>query len=207
MLAKNKKKIRGWRRRIKELDRWFEHKRSVELETFLARGEVYVKIQIDPWSRLAERIIPPWYFKHILVRLLQVHDAWKVAFEKSGVAYDLHVWLNDPHTHRSQVVCARVDNPGETRSNYYRKSEEQKDFPYEKWGSRQYNLSDFDWELYDDEIFLFKDLDELSEEDIKEISKNGFREDKIVLHGHEEIQYSKKAGDIWIGRLGLTSKK
>ena len=207
MLTKNKKKIRGWKRRIKELDRWFEHYRSVDLEIFLTRGEVYMKIQIDPWNRLAERSIPPWYFKHILSRLLQVHDAWKVAFEKSGVAYDLQVWLNDPKTHRSQLVCARVDRAGETLRNYYRKSKEQKDFPYEKWESTQYNLSDFDWELYDDEIFLFKDLDELTEDDIKEISKNGFREDKIVLHGQEEIQYSKKAGDVWIGRLSLASKK
>jgi hypothetical protein len=115
--------------------------------------------------------------------------------------------LNDPCTHRSQVVCARVDLPGETRCNYFRRSDELKEFPFEKWGSRQYNLYDFDWELYDDEVFLFKDLDELTEYDIKKISKNGFREDKIVLHGQEEIQYSKKTGDVWIGRLGLQGKK
>jgi len=201
MLRCNKKKIRGWKRRIKELDHWFEYYRNVDIESFLYRGEAYVKIQIDPWNRMHERTPPAWYFKLILARLIKIHHEWKDMFEKLSVPYDLQVWLNNPHTQRSQVVCARVDHPGKTRSNYYRKSNEEKDFLYEKWGKSPYNLSDFDWELYDDELFVFKNLDQLQEHEIKNLLRNGFSEQRIVLNEKEEVQFSKKVGDVWIGRF------
>ncbi len=206
-MIKNKKRIRGWKRRINQVDRWFQRCQNADLESFLSLGEVYVKIRIDPWNRLHERTPPIWYFKLIVARLIQIHHEWKKAFDKSGVAYDLQIWLNDPHTQRSQVVCAHVDLPGETRSNYYRKSKEQKDFPYEKWGNRLYNLADFDWELHDDEVFVFKNSDELQEAEIKNLLRNGFSEERIALNEQEEVQFRKRVGDVWIGRLGLASNK
>ena len=168
---------------------------------------MYVKIQIDPWNRIHERTPPAWYFKLIIARLIQIHHAWKKTFDKSGVAYDLQIWLNDPHTQRSQVVWAHVNLSGETRSNYYRKSIEQKDFPYEKWGNRLYNLADFDWELHDDEVFVFKNSDELNEVEIRTLLRDGFSQERIVLNEQEEVQFSKRVGDAWIGRLGLASNK
>jgi hypothetical protein len=84
---------------------------------------------------------------------------------------------------------------------------EQKDFPYEKWGNNLYNLADFDWELHDDEVFVFKNSDELNEDEIKTLLIDGFSKERIVLNEQEEVQFSKRVGAVWIGRLGLASSK
>src|SRR5690606_27292073 len=59
----NKKKIRGWKRRIKEIDRWFEIYKMPDLDRFKTREEAYVKIRISPWNLVCERVPPNWYFR------------------------------------------------------------------------------------------------------------------------------------------------
>src|SRR4051794_8395529 len=113
MTEVNKKKIRGWKRRIKAIDSWFETYRMPDLDRFQDRGSAYLKIRISPWNLLCERVPPNWYFQLILQKLVVVHDTWKVIFEREQVPFDLQIWLNYPNTIRSQVVCAKVNCVGE----------------------------------------------------------------------------------------------
>lgn len=195
----NKKKIRGWKRRIKEIDRWFEAYKMPDLDRFKARGEAYVKIRISPWNLVCERVPPNWYFRLIARKLVLIHDLWKDIFESEQIPYDLQIWLNYPNTIRSQIVCAKVDSYGKTRDDYYRKSVRNEMLP-KMWADGMQELKKFSWQQYDDEDFAFKHLQYLDKQEIEELLGLGFIEDEIIIDGVEDTRYSKKVGNVWIGR-------
>jgi hypothetical protein len=159
-----------------------------------------VKIRIDPWNRLCERVPPSWYFRVIIERLLEIHDYWKEAYNKLNKLFDLQIWLNDPNTIRSQVVCASVDAPGEQRNNYYRISKDKTEFPHTKWNAEKYDLLRFEWTLFDDEDIRFKNAEGLGDEEIEELLRMGFKEEQTVLTGGPETMYVRKVGHVWVGR-------
>jgi hypothetical protein len=113
----------------------------------------------------------------------------------------LQIWLHEPSTIRSEVVCARVEVPGEKRDNYYRRSKNEKSFPHRKWASDAYDLNKFNWKLYDYEDLRFKRAEELDDEEISELIKHGYVEEQIEMNNQNDIMYSKKTGYVWVGRL------
>ena len=201
MAYSNRKKIRGWKRRIKHIDKWFVSAKECNFELFNNLKEDYTKIRIYPWNLLSERIPPNWYFRLILEKLIVVHELWKNKYDGYNCSYDLQIWLNDPNTIRSHVVCAQVENSGDRRENYYRKSKDQLEFPFNKWKSKAYDLKKFEWILFDDEDLHFKNIEGLDDQEIDELLKTGFLAETIDIEKKEETMYSKKVGHVWIGRF------
>lgn len=204
MRLTNKKKIRGWKRKVKEVDRWFEVNKAPDLSQFESKGEEYVKIRIDPWNRLCERVPPDWYFRLVIQKLVLIHNLWEEIFESQKIPYDLQIWLNYPNTIRSEVVCARVDDIGGVRDTYYRKSPKNGPLPL-SWADSVPELQKFTWQQHNDEDLWFKQIQELDEDDINELLREGFIEEKVVLEGRDETMYSKKVGNVWIGRVSKAS--
>ena len=200
----NKKKIRGWKRKVKEIDRWFEANKMPDLRHFEAKGEEYIKIRIDPWTRVCERVPPDWYFRLVIHKLVLIHNLWEEIFKGQKIPYDLQIWLNYPNTIRSEVVCAKVDSFGGVRDNYYRKSSKNKPLPL-SWADSIPELQLFTWQVHDDEDFCFKQIEELDEDEIHELLKAGFIEEKVVLESRDETMYSRKVGNVWIGRINKIS--
>lgn len=66
----------------------------------------YVKIWLDPWSRLVPRNPPVWFQRRILAALLGILESWRRTLDAAGEPYYLRLWLFDPEFHRSQVVAA-----------------------------------------------------------------------------------------------------
>jgi hypothetical protein len=157
-------------------------------------------VRIDPWNRLCERIPPSWYFRLIIGRLIDIHDEWKKAYRGLNRPFDLQIWLNDPNTIRSQVVCASVDAVGEQRNNYYRMSKDEIKFPFTKWKFDKHDLLRFEWTLFDDEDLRFKNTEGLDGEEIKELERIGFSKEQTVLNGGPETMYVRKVGHVWVGR-------
>jgi hypothetical protein len=200
MIDSNKKKIRGWKRRIKHIDVWFEKNKNPNINHSKNRGEDYIKIRIDPWNRLYERIIPDWYFRLIISKIILIHDSWRRQYESLDIYFDLQIWLNNPNNIRSEIVCAKVDTPGGKR-NYYRKSADIKNFPCAKWADDAYDLGKFDWELFDDEYLRFKEAEGLSDDEVAELLNSGFKAERTKILNQDDTMYSKKVGDVWVGRL------
>jgi len=200
MIDNNKKKIRGWKRRKTHVDLWFDQYKASHIESFKNWGEDYVKVRIDPWNRLCERVPPSWYFRLIIEKLIAIHDDWKKIYTELGQPFDLQIWLNDPNSIRSQVVCASVNQKGERRDNYYRVSKDDLVFPDKKWDSDKYKLSRFEWTLFDDEDLGFKNVEGLEDEEIEELKKMGFKEEQTILNGEPETMYFEKVGHVWVGR-------
>ncbi|WP_254411200.1 hypothetical protein [Dyadobacter diqingensis] len=199
MLQTNRKKIRGWKRRKKQINIWFNANKVPDLDKFHSKGEDYVKVRIDPWNRLCERIPPNWYFRLILQKIVIIHNQWKAFYGNQTTPYDLQLWLNFPNTIRSEVVCAKVNAVGERREDSYRRSDIEKGLPKEFVANNDI-LNHFRWEVFDDEDIQFKKLSYLEEYEVTELLHSGFQEEKVVVRGKEDIMYSRKVGNVWIGR-------
>jgi hypothetical protein len=188
----NKKKVRGWKRQIRKLERWKIQHLNLELNRY---GYSYVKIWLDPWYRLEKRNPPIWFQRLILAALLEIYESGREQVLARGEKLYLKIWLFDPHFITSQVVAA----VGE-RINYYEdlfaQSNETKSFPYQKYLNRSYNLQDYDWVLSVDEDMYFEREDELSVEDTESLKKIAFR---VVEVSNGDKMYGVKKGDLWLG--------
>ena len=77
-------------------------------------------------------------------------------------------------------------------------SEIDKPFPVEKFASKGYDLTAFEWILADDAIIHFE-----SDFDYADFTADELLAERYVkkIQGDNEVYYAKRAGDIWIGRL------
>lgn len=72
----NKKRIRGWKRRMKQIDQWKKHNMHLDLEELRSAQRDYVKLWIDPFYRLNRRNPPVWYSRLLLEAMIEVYHAW-----------------------------------------------------------------------------------------------------------------------------------
>jgi hypothetical protein len=123
------------------------------------------------------------------------YSEWQKTFDNLGLPYDLQLWLYDPAYIRSEIICYKMQQHGE-QMRFSWESDLSKSFPYEKLGSKWYNLHDFEWILADDEDVCFEDdLD-------ADFTSDDLLADEYVRkeQGDGMVYYAKRFGDIWIGR-------
>ncbi|MDX6613634.1 MAG: hypothetical protein QOD75_2820 [Blastocatellia bacterium] len=188
----NKKKVRGWKRQIRKLERWKNQNLNLELNRY---GYSYVKIWLDPWYRLEKRNPPIWFQRLILAGLLEIYESWRKQLIIKGEKFYLKIWLFDPHFITSQVVAA-VGKRVTYYEDLFAQSNETKAFPYQKYLDGIYNLHDYDWDLSVDEDVYFEREDELSAEDIESLKKIVFR---VVESSDGDKMYGVKKGNLWLG--------
>jgi hypothetical protein len=188
----NKKKVRGWKRQIRKLDKWKLRNLNLELNRY---DYDYVKIWLDPWYRLEKCNPPIWFRRLIIAALLEIYGNWHKQLLKRGGKFYLKIWLFDPHFIDSQVVAA----VGE-RIHYYEelfvKNTESRKFPYQKYFHGSYNLHDYNWDLHVDEDVSFERADELEADEIASLQRVATRTEKLP---DGETIYAVKRGDLWLG--------
>ncbi|MVN85663.1 hypothetical protein GO986_02675 [Deinococcus sp. HMF7620] len=102
----NKRKVRGGQTQLRRVDQWRQQNLTPDWSHLAHNGVDYVKLWIDPWSRLPAREPPAWLRRRMLSGLLDIHDAWtRASAGRPDVAY-LALWLCWPHFASSQVVMA-----------------------------------------------------------------------------------------------------
>jgi hypothetical protein len=124
------------------------------------------------------------------------YSEWQKTFDNLDLPYDLQLWLYDPAYIRSEIICYKMQQHGE-QMRFSWESDLSKPFPYEKLGSKQYNLHDFDWILADDEAVCYEDDLEDADFNADDLLADGYSRQG---QGDETIYYAKRLGDIWIGR-------
>jgi hypothetical protein len=102
----NRKKVRGWKRRIRQLEAFRLEHRELDVEALRHGGRHYVKIWLDPWRRLVPRNPPYWYRRRIVAAFIDILDAWRERLEAAGEPYYLELWLFHPDFYDTQVVAA-----------------------------------------------------------------------------------------------------
>ena len=87
-----KKKIRGHKRRWKEIEAWIDSYKNHDIGYLTRFDRDYAKIRVHPWSgiSLTESQIPEpkgETKKRILKGLIQIYDSWKNTLEQLGEPY------------------------------------------------------------------------------------------------------------------------
>ena len=191
----NRKKVRGWKRRLRELERFRLAHRELDVDA-LRRNEVaYVKLLLDPWSRLVPRDPPVWFGRRVLAAFLDILRSWHGALEATGEPYYLRLWLFDPRFHRTQVVAAMGD-----RIRWYEKSFEPAagapPLPPPHLGDPAYDLAALEWEPCRDTDVLLED----DAADERELARIRLRASRVEYASWGQPLFLFDRGLVWLGR-------
>jgi hypothetical protein len=189
-----RKKIRGWRRRLRQVERWGEWISQPDLDWFKRRGYTYERCTLSPFYMFEKRHPPVWFYKHIIAKLIAAFESWTKVFEEMDIYYDLHLWLYDPAYIRSEIICYQVKQQGELRRLSY-ESATDKPFPYAKLASPGYDLTRFDWVLAKDEDVVFES--EYADFTTQDLLADGYTRE---VQQDGKVYYAKRLGDLWTGR-------
>ncbi|CAM4517052.1 hypothetical protein [Paenibacillus typhae] len=202
----NKKKIRGWKRKIKQIEQWKQRHIDLDLEQLSFNNRNYVKIWIDPFYRLTRRNPPMWFSRLILEAMIEIYQSWFLQIKRLNEPFYLKIWLYNPNFIQSQIVIAFREY-----INYYDNtfdtSNEVKAFPSEWYGSIA-GLEQFKWLLAIDSNKYW--LSELKEDiplgfktakGVEVIKNKAYKCDTLTLNYGEDTVYSVKVGDVWIGEI------
>jgi hypothetical protein len=190
----NSKKIRGWKRRVKQINAWGEQIKVPQLGNFYQRGGyTYERCILYPFYVLEKRQPPLWFYKLIVSKFLIAYFHWEEVFEKINVPYDLQLWIYDPNYMWSEIICQRVDSISE-RHDYFPMSDLNKSFPFKKFDN-PYSTK-FKWQLADEETMILE----------SELEDEGFTEEELIgtgyikkQHDHYGAYFAKRLGDVWVG--------
>jgi len=108
----NRHKVRGWKRRLRQLERLEKEHLCLDLESLYHFHYHFIKLQLDPWNRLVKRNPPFWFRHRVLQTLFKVAKAWQEQVQALDAPCYLAIWIFHPCFYQSQVVVAideRVD--------------------------------------------------------------------------------------------------
>ncbi|NQX67583.1 hypothetical protein HQN90_15785 [Paenibacillus alba] len=204
----NKKKIRGWKRKIKKIEQWKENTLNLDIENLNKYQRDYVKLWIDPFYRLTRRNPPTWYCRLLLKAMFEVYFNWNSEIKGINKDYYLKLWIYEPNFINSQIVVA-VNDCLHFYDNPFIVSEIQKPFPLQKYKELSNIIDQFEWELcYETQDYieshLVQDYNDglYSENKIINIRSKAFLVDSITYpEGKKDAVYFVKKGYVWIGKF------
>ena len=187
----NKKKIRGWKQQLRNLEQWRQAQRVPNLPALETYGETYVKIWLDPWHRLVRRDPPPWFRRKIATALLALYRDWQQALLQRGKPFRLLLYLHEPNFINSQLVAGKPH-----LATYHPPDPAQPPFPAERFFAPGTAPQDITWQpLIEEDLFLEK-LDELTPETIARIKKRAYH---ISTISSGDTCYHIRTGSAWVG--------
>jgi hypothetical protein len=210
------KKIRGHRRRWKEIDSWVESHKNLDLDYLQNRQRNYAKIRVHPWSGISmlnsEIPVPHGETKiRILSGLIEIYESWKIKLDQLGEPYYLKLWLFEQRFKNSQVVCAIGDFLDFYGNTFY-KPDYSKKLNAQDYGRLDKAVSEFSWDYrLDEDHFdnsepgspeLYATLEDYEEDKrwFQKILKKPHRTTVFEQPiGEATESYSFKKGCIWLG--------
>ncbi|KZL51011.1 hypothetical protein PN488_13175 [Nodularia spumigena CS-591/12] len=193
--SKNKKKIRGWKKRIRQIEKWKQRNFNVDLSN---SNYDHVKIWIHPWSSLAKPSPPLWYRRLILSAMFEIYHNWKKQLIERGEPFYLKIWLFHPRFSHSQVV-AGIGERIDWYENVFPIPENQYEpFPYQEYDSNLYNLHDLTWELRIDDFEQYEKMDELTPQEVEVLQKTAYH---ITQTSDGDTLYAVWLGSVWVGDI------
>lgn len=193
----NRKKVRGWKRRLRQLERFRLAYRALDVDALRSSHYDYVKVWLDPWSRLGGRNPPVWFRRRILAALLDIHDAWRAELEKTDEAFYLEVWLFHPDFHRSQVVAA-MDWRMEHYQNVFPPAPTAAPRPPALYDDPAYDLDRFQWRAGTEVNVYFASPGDLDADTAADFAR---RASRIQQQSTGDTLYYFEQGTVWQGAL------
>ena len=211
------KKIRGHKRRLKQIEHWRHWHLTTDLKEILKHHENhYAKIRIYPWNGFtAGNSITPEPKGStklaMLNGLFDIYNNWKQQLDKIGKPYYLKIWLYEPHFSKSQVVCA-INEKLDFYEDTFLEGKENKKLDASKYGSATEQLEKLTWNhCIEEEHYqnnFVGNIDEYSSPQDFYKTRRWFN--RILKKPHRTTPYDErtadcfefysfKAGNVWVG--------
>ena len=196
----NRKKVRGWKRRLRELERFRRAHLALDVGALRRDELAYVKLWLDPWSRLAPRDPPVWFRRRVLAAFLDVLHAWHRALEAAGEPYYLRLWLFDPRFHRTQVVAATGGRIA-WYETMFAPAAGAPPLPPPHYRDPAYDLAALEWEpCLDTDVLLADDA-----ADMRELGRLVLRASRLEQTSDGQALLLFDRGRVWLGRPAAAS--
>jgi hypothetical protein len=194
----NKKKVRGWKRRIRQLERLRLAYRELDVEWLRGAERQYVKIWLDPWSRLVPRNPPYWYRRRVLAAFVDIYASWRRVLEASGEPYYLELWLFHPDFHSTQVVAA-VGSMLKFYDKVFEPAPNGAPRPPALYDDPDYDLDRFRWRAGTEVYVRLKSIEVVDAEDEARLAREADRVETSRYTG--DTMYIFEMGSVWQGSL------
>jgi len=208
----NKKKIRGWKRRVKQIDQWKLRYIELNMGQLKANQRDYVKLWIDPFYRLTRRNPPVWFFRLLLAAMVEVYHSWHQTLKQLDEPFYLKIWLYHPNFIQSQIVAAFRECL-HFYDHTFDENNESKAFPIHIFRNTD-ALDQFKWELYkDSDYYWLSQLQEdielgwRTEKEIEAIKAKAYHLESVELGNGMDTLLHVKVGDVWLGEIRYDGTK
>lgn len=212
------KKIRGQRRRWKDINNWVESHKVLDLDYLESSHREYAKINVHPWSGISMLnseflVVSGETRKRMIKGLFEIYKSWKLELDKLDEPYYLKIWLYNPHFSKSQVVCA-IGNFLNFYESTFHLPGNKKEMTSNDFGSLRQEASQFKWEYALNEEHLdnsvlgsqedYETLEEFEEK--KKLLEDKLKKPHRTIKTEEDFGaatefYSFYKGDVWLGEI------
>lgn len=207
------KKIRGLKRRHRELESWVKFHEELDMARLKENGFVYAKAKIAPWANLFNKSPYPSNYRRVLFScLLDFYLSWKETLDKEFDSYYLKIWLSFPKFIDSQIVCA-IGERIPYYNDIFESCDPQPDFPISAFRNEELRIKRFNWTTYYDYDY-YPESDYLNLNPDRFLSPEDFYAEKRfykkllkdnvpykMIPDTEERLFYKQRGYIWVGEL------
>ena len=199
-----KKRIRGLKRRQKNVDAWFDAHRQVDFSILEKHHYYYCKAKIDPWSNLYYDVpYPSAFSKQLFSHLLTIYSLWESQLKNRYQNFYLSIWIYDNRFIVSIVVAAI----GDRMPHYRQMLDEQKTsvpFPIHLFTHEKERIKEFDWFSADDNDYIavseFQDVETEGDKEDRRTYKKLLRNNTPTQMIGDEKHFIIKRGNVWIGK-------
>ena len=192
----NRKRIRGWKRRVSELNDLTSREMTLDLDRLKTYNSYAFELLVAPFSNLTGRNPPTWYSRLWIEAMATVHRSWHDQLRATGQDFYLRTWIFDPRFFRSLVIVAIGP-----RIQHYESffpsigADAHVTFPSEKYRTPSHNL--FSWTAAVDEDTCSKVADDLEPSFISWLLKRG----AVAVETEGDTIYHTRKGHVWIGKM------
>ena len=182
------KKIRGWKRRVRQLEEWKHDNNKFDIEFLKDNKFDYKKIFNDPLIN----DLPVWYKKKIVSAFIDIFNGWKQQADSQLSSYYLKLIISEVDPFDSQLIVA-IDEEIEAYKNKFLKYATSVEVPV--WLDDSF----FKWETYCEySIWLVEEIETLSDEEKKILMNRLIKIEKVKTYsGDIEEEYIIEDGIIW----------
>lgn len=110
---KNRGKVRGWPRRLRQIEALRTRYALPDDAALDGWGYDTAELHLAPWGNLVRRPPPPWLFRALLDVLLDLQRRWQAHLAaraaRIGEPVDVMLWLVHPRANGTQLVAAVGD--------------------------------------------------------------------------------------------------
>ncbi|MBR8841025.1 MAG: tetratricopeptide repeat protein [Stigonema ocellatum SAG 48.90 = DSM 106950] len=183
----SKKKVRGWKRRIRQIQQWKQRNFNVGINDFNYDHAKIQSVKASP---------PMWYRRLIEDAMLEIYHNWKKQLIERGEPFYLRIWLFHPRFYKSQVVAGIRDRIDWYENVFDLPENQDQSFPYQEYSSNRYNLHDVTWELRIDDVVHLEKFYELTPQEVEVLQKTAY---SITQTSDGDTLYAVRVGSVWLG--------